>query len=729
MDIWNWLTPRLTKVAETDPRLAWNIRQLSHWTVNDQHDRVDATFPEILAGVRRLKDPWLEIFVRHWRLQSLVLDRHDVKQGLPEAIDLLERAHRDDARDCPQTTCVSQDVCAAYGCADGPGWAKERLKVSAETLERIDPTWACWTCISGEYADALIDDGRPEEALVFVQEQLDAMRSAGEEVHSGELAWQVVDALLTLERLDEALAICEKAENPLGGSGFELAKRVETARCLVALERLDEGEAQLPSVEEMKVSPSLWEDWSRARLNLVWKRREGWTREVRNDLVGMADSLEKRGNVRHAFRIWYRIGHLDMASGQLAEAQAAETRARAVAERLRKPCGAEEELASFTSNWEKLDFPTVPETREEAELAAQAGLNMTEAALLAERFPDWWELVSGVANTWRASLHPEKAREVLERSVAHGVEPALFALANLHAEEGDPDALDALLAEHPVKPGAAAFFASVAAQLRGDGEGAIAALQGQADPQLLERRLGLLYNRRDWAATLSCAQEGIALGAPPGDLDWKLLVAATFAEDHAAARASAERLGFELQSTGGPIEEPWGPVVLDHPEGQLLALRTGPVTARVVQVTGPQKAERHGDEVVFEPIPLNPDQEEAWRIFPLIGTRVQGGYRGFGFDARHPGKEDLERFTKSLDQAGYSTWISSGPEYTLDEPDGEELPGLYLRVAVPPDGDLEDLARRLAEPPWGLAWLELAQAVGDPAEVARQLEVVEAWEL
>jgi len=728
MNIWHWVEERLGRLVKDDPRLAFHVSKLSSWTVNDQHERVDAVFPEVLAQVRSLEDPWLEVFVRHWRLQSLVLNRHDVVEGLPEAVDLLERAHRPDAADCPQTVCVSQDVCSAYACADGPGWAKERLEVSRQTLSRIDPSWSCWTCISGEHADALNDDGQPEQALSFVEAQLGAMRSAGEEVVSGYLAWQKVDALLRLDRKEEALAVCEAAENPLAGTGFQLGKRVHTARCLVALDRLEEAEAALPSGQEIRVRPALWEAWARAVVNGIRKRGTGWSREARNPLVDMARSLEGRGNLRHAFNLWFSISALDIGFNMLAEGRAAADRAEALLGRLKAPCGADAQLAQLRDALGRVDWPELPEERAAAELFSESGLNMTQAVVLAERFPDWWAIVSGVASTWRASGHPEHAVAVLRAAMAAGVEPATYALANTLTDLGDADGLEALVVE--VQGAAKAFFTSIVAQLRGDAAGAIAALEGHdTDPQLVERRMELLYNGQDWGALLASAKAFIASGAEPGDVDWKLLVAATFVGDHAAARVSAERLEMELTPSSGPIDERWGSVVLAEGEQHWFAMRTGPVTAMILQVTGPQSAERHGDVVVFHPAPMNPEEEEAYRVFPTLAVLRTGGFRGFALDAVHPGDEALAAFTSALHAAGYPSWISSNVEYSLDRPDGEEVPGLYLRVAVPPDRSLQELADRFAAVEWGLAWLELAQALGDEAEVTRQQAIIEAWEL
>lgn len=66
---------------------------------------------------------------------------------------------------------MTQDLASCYANVDGPGWVEERIEVCDETLARIDPTWACFHCLSNEKAEALLDDGRGEDALAFLAEQ------------------------------------------------------------------------------------------------------------------------------------------------------------------------------------------------------------------------------------------------------------------------------------------------------------------------------------------------------------------------------------------------------------------------------------------------------------------------------------------------------------------------------------------------------------------------------
>src|SRR5690606_16106250 len=135
--------------------------------------------------------------------------RHEVKDCLSEAVQLLEFANRPDTRDCPQSVCVTQDLACTYGDIDGPGYADERLAVAGETLARIDPTWPCFDCISGEYAAALSDQGRIEDCLAFIDEQRQKLAAHQIFKLGGNLIRRRSMALFELGRPEEALAQLE----------------------------------------------------------------------------------------------------------------------------------------------------------------------------------------------------------------------------------------------------------------------------------------------------------------------------------------------------------------------------------------------------------------------------------------------------------------------------------------------------------------------------------------
>lgn len=180
-DIWAWVRETHEQLAEAGHRrLADAIYELPGHANEGRNEQLDAVYPEAVAAARSLGLPWVEVYLRHWRMQNLLNKRHQGEQVLPEAVDLLEFAHREETAGCPQSVCVVQDFAICHARVDGPGYVPERLAVLSETLERIEPSRACFDCLSREYSDALEDDGRPGEALDHLDTAAARMQAAGQ---------------------------------------------------------------------------------------------------------------------------------------------------------------------------------------------------------------------------------------------------------------------------------------------------------------------------------------------------------------------------------------------------------------------------------------------------------------------------------------------------------------------------------------------------------------------
>ena len=71
MDIWAWVhdaTEDLRKNGQG--RLADLVDEVSSACCDGDHERVENMVPEALTLARAAKHPWIEVFVRHWFLQS-----------------------------------------------------------------------------------------------------------------------------------------------------------------------------------------------------------------------------------------------------------------------------------------------------------------------------------------------------------------------------------------------------------------------------------------------------------------------------------------------------------------------------------------------------------------------------------------------------------------------------------------------------------------------------------
>lgn len=263
--IWAWTHEIERELWEHgEERLCHLMRRVPTAACDGQADEVEALVDEALPMARRLKLPWLEVFFRHWRLQSRVLKGCDVSGDTTrEAVALLEFANRDETRDCPQSICAAQDLAASFGILDGPGYVAERVRAAEESLARIDASRACFACISGELVSALTDDRRFEEAAARARD----VRRQRKAAHVfGELAIALTNALSALGRDEEVL---ELARLPLpGGSGIrEPTRRLVHSLALARLGDKEQALQKLPSTEQLQ--PVDWTSYLRTRRELA----------------------------------------------------------------------------------------------------------------------------------------------------------------------------------------------------------------------------------------------------------------------------------------------------------------------------------------------------------------------------------------------------------------------------------------------------------------------------
>lgn len=212
-DIWGWVHDTHRQLAESGQhRLATALAEIAGHAVEGRNEQLDAMYPEALASARALGLPWVEVFLRHWRLQNLLNKRHQGEAAMAEAVSLLEFAHREETASCPQSVCAVQDFTICHANIDGPGYVPERLAVLEETLQRVEPARACFDCLSREYADTLEDDDRSEEALGHLDRAQARIQAAGEQV-SLAFGHSRASALHRLGRYQDALAAYDTAEH------------------------------------------------------------------------------------------------------------------------------------------------------------------------------------------------------------------------------------------------------------------------------------------------------------------------------------------------------------------------------------------------------------------------------------------------------------------------------------------------------------------------------------
>ena len=199
-------------------------------------------------------------------------------------------------------------------------------------------------------------------------------------------------------------------------------------------------------------------------------------------------------------------------------------------------------------------------------------------------------------------------------------------------------------------------------------------------------------------------------------------------------RESGKRLEMEFEHDDGPVDEAWAFVRLRFDARDIvLGLRTGPVSARVLTVSAPDKPQHAGDRVVFDPAPIGETAEGELYLFDVVTVLEEGPRRAFPFDGLYPGEEAFDALIEPLREDGWIVDVRSSREYEL-EVDGEKRPAVYGFLALPdglarPRTPTSGCARPTADWEQPFTWLPLAEAAGDADVVARQREQTEAFAL
>lgn len=762
MDLWAWVNEtekRLRK--EGHSRLADLIDRLPTEVCNDQHQRVDAIYPEALALAESLELHWVQVFLRHWWLQSRVLHRMD-GTALRDAVSLVEFAHREETRGCPQGVCAVQDLAACYAFVDGSGYAEERLAVADETLARIDESWPCFTCISSEYASALRAKGEVERSLDFVDKQVARLVERGQRDAIYDFPRDRIEALIDLGKHEEALRFLDQLDRyGRRDAHHRLSRRLDRARILARLGRGEEALSHLPSVDEVRPTPLFYWFWADAAEQLVKAGAAPNDAQLGRVLSSFIDRMFKQGVGRATLELAETHGRLALERGAPHVARRALATMEKCLDVLARPLDALDRVSRMRQAIARapehgdIEVPNTPEEvlariRDGEGRDPERDLLLLEAACA--RFPDEAPLVLALAGCNVAMGLEGEAIELLTAFHARtGTDDACLRLGDLFIGR-DRRALEQLAERHrslshdPASRAMADWLLARDAHQRGD----YRACREHLD-RVLAARPHAINSRLLWAdaarklgdleGALQKLDEVVAVVAEPGPPDWDRMIVATLLGDHARVRESAKRLGFDLLPGDGPIDERWGVcrVRFDDEPGapsDVWAVRTGPVTARILEIARPNHEQRYGDVVVFEASPLNDEEPEGDKppvyTFPLVTTLHRGGYRSYEIDGVHPGDEELERLRRLAKELGGDLQILSGDDYALTRGD-EELPGVFGVIAMPANVTantlntaLRDATKQLAHP---LTWLQLATEANDNELAEAQVRAAEDYGL
>ena len=752
MDVWAWVHETEEELRRAGhERLAEIVNQLPSLVSEGLHVQVEALTPEGVALARGIDHAWVEVYLRHWLAQSRILRRRDVTQGMDEVIRLLDFAHGEQTANCPQSICVSQDVCAAYAVLDGPGYGEERLAVSAETLARIDPSWPCFHCISSEYADALLDLGRFADAEEFCRAQISKARLEGDGDHD-QMILSLIDALSRQDRHADAVALVEtdpvKSMEPYQKRRFSLYASREYA----LLGRLDKALEVHPGDVVAELDAADFRHWIQAETALMKSQPERNDARLGRTLRDFFCTLRANGALYDQADVALTAARLALGRGSVAVATLHLDEAATVLPRLRNP----EPIAAMLEQLRaRLPEPAVGESEAVAleSLGDDAERNFEVLQPAQRASPDNEAVTLALCRAYRDLGFIEHAHRELKRFVlSHPDSTTAFEeLMRALVIAGDEAELVAMTRAVPEKLRAKALFYLGRLHVRRhswpEAERAFEE-SDRCEPGVrsVKSNLSIVYREVGRCEESLALLDALAEDETDRSDDWDRMVVATLLGRHDKVRESARRIGFTFDGEG-PIDDWYAycDVRIKDTVGREVSYRCwriNPVVGRVLEIPRPGAPGRYLDEVLFEPSALNPrpeppkdpDNDDYVPEFRAVKVLKTGGYRTYDLDGVYPGEAAVDALAAELKKLRVVLSVRSSETYQLRVREGEPtVRGLYAFLAAPTDVPTSEVCRALIA---GVsAWTEpvtfrgLLEELGQSEELATQQRIAEQLKL
>ncbi|MGW5259576.1 tetratricopeptide repeat protein [Microbispora sp. NPDC004025] len=747
VDIWAWVGGTQRELHEAgNTGLAMALGDVPAQALEGRFAQLDVVAPAIAQHAETLEKPWLEFFARYWHLLGRVGDRAMGALALDDAASLLEFAQRDDVRECPGAPGAVEVLAIAQANTDGPGYAEARLAALGAALDGVGPDSLAFSGLATQYVAALIDAGKAAEGVAYAEAAVERLRGAGREA-SWELGAASARALLAAGRPDDALAAVDasaefKPDDPVAKGRREALLR---SQVLATLGRMQEAVDALPDLDVVGDHAREWVEWAHTVRMLSSGGSIANTWQLGRILRQWMSYFESVGGHRARFELALTAGHLAVARQGLWQARLLADYAEAAIATLRVTEGLAERVAELRAAADAAKELPPPGPRDELVAYFDAADGRTADP---ERWVGWLWPLSGTdleatrrhTTTLGFLGYAPVGADVYWKTIVEDGDPAatgdedIAYLTGLLIEAGQDERVETLAARLPETGSHLALARLHRARERWE-QTAAEAEQAVAHGGGLEaRRLwsGAVQQLGDNAKAAEILKPLVESGEGEEEDVWRIIVLSTAVEDWATVRAAGTKLGMPIEPGEGPIEEEWHlvRVILPAPDGtqrEVLAVRTGPATARLA-IPQPRGMEYNaGDVVVIDPRPLEPipedEQERESFVIPFAGVTMlrPGGYTSWFFDGAAPSEDEWAEFNEVLAERGWPMWVYSDESYRVTHPaTGEQLPGVFGWIAIPPtvrpaelDAVLDDVTEQWSHP---LAWLDLAREVGIEAE-------------
>ncbi|MCO7224288.1 hypothetical protein [Pleionea sp. CnH1-48] len=767
MDIWSWVYRAEEELRESgQERLADIMDKISTYTCDDEHDKVDAIYPEGLALAKKHPNKWIEVFLRHWYLQSQVLHRYNAKGALNDAVELLELSHREETKECPQSICAVQDLSNCYSIKDGPGFAPEVMSVCEETLAKIDVNWPCYECINSEYVEGLMNNGDYQQALDRIKRVQEDSFVANNQNRKSILPLSEFSALYGLGRFEDAEKVARESVNHGGGESFLRSKQANIALALVRQQKYQEAiDASLPYSEVLTAQEHYY-DWCELQYYLAQGIPERNTQELNACFNELIEKLIHNGAIRKSIMLKHWQAELALLREDLFTVNVCLQALEQLIPELHRDLGATENLEKLKSEYEQ----KLETYRAEADVSQLSELDndaLLDCPLLLLQEAYKVHQSHQIGNAYGEKLcdsgYSEQGLEVFQHILDKELDvPEVllnyghYLLVDQQTAEFDRFFVEGNF-EHCSQNSQNRVNWIVACRYK-NAEPALAFERTTVLLQQMPDSIGFLRLAAKLALSLQKYDTAIAyynhlIELEPEQRDWHFdrMVVATLAQEWELVRASCQILEIELSTDSGPIDEDFGRIRVrvkqeNNEPAIVLAQRTGPVSARVIEIRRLGEEQFFDAELVFDAEALNRlDHEDAegYRcdsegyytlLFDAIEVVNNPEHFYFAIDGVHPGETQWQQLCEQLIALGAVVSQRNSDEYEVfDEESEKELAGIYAYVLLPYTSDLavveQTLSSVTADFEHPLIWPMLLEKLRDQEGLERHAAIEQRYNL